>query len=118
MAARKGMTLAQARRLALALPEAAEAPHFHFTSFRVGGKIFATAPPEATHLHVFVGEEDRQSAIAIDPHCTEALHWGKQVLGVRIALAGAHPGRVQALLRKAWARKAPKRLLHAAAQED
>lgn len=118
MAARKGMTLAQARRLALSLPEAAEAPHFHFTSFRVGGKIFATAPPEATHLHVLLGEEDRQSAIAIDPHCTEALHWGKQVLGVRIALAGAHPGRVQALLRKAWARKSPKRLLHAAAQED
>lgn len=113
MAARKHMTLEQARRLALALPEAEEAPHFNYTSFRIGGRIFATAPPEATHLHVFVAEEDRQGAIALDPHCTEALHWGKQAVGVRVALAGAHAGRVQALLRKAWARKAPKRLRQA-----
>ncbi|MGE0045742.1 MAG: MmcQ/YjbR family DNA-binding protein [Hyphomonadaceae bacterium] len=31
------------RQLALTLPETAEAPHFEATSFRVRGKIFATA---------------------------------------------------------------------------
>ena len=30
------------RRLALAQPEATEEPHFHLSSFRVQGKIFAT----------------------------------------------------------------------------
>lgn len=50
------MTLAQVRRLALALPEAAEAPHFDYASFRVRKKIFATAPPDGMHLHVFVDE--------------------------------------------------------------
>ena len=47
------MKLAEARRHALSLPEATEAPHFHFTSFRVRGKIFATAPPDGEYLHVF-----------------------------------------------------------------
>jgi len=34
------------RKLALAFPEATEAPHFEKTSFRVRGKIFATLAPE------------------------------------------------------------------------
>lgn len=32
--------LAEVRRFALALPEATEAPHFDYASFRVRGKIF------------------------------------------------------------------------------
>lgn len=36
------MTLADFRRMALALPETAEMPHFDLTSYRVKGKIFAT----------------------------------------------------------------------------
>ncbi len=39
------MNAQQARQLALALPQASEEPHFDFTSFRIGGKIFATMPP-------------------------------------------------------------------------
>lgn len=33
------MNLAAARRLALALPDSSEAPHYHATSFRAGGKV-------------------------------------------------------------------------------
>lgn len=44
------MSIAQARRLALALPETAEAPHFDHTSFRAKKKIFATSPPGGAHL--------------------------------------------------------------------
>lgn len=105
------MELEQARRFALSLPEATEAPHFNYTSFRVAGKIFATAPPENTHLHVFVDEEQREAALAIEPGFLEKLHWGKQVLGLRVTLARAKPKFVESLLRQAWARKAPKRLL-------
>lgn len=105
------MKLEQARRYALSLPETAEAPHFNYTSFRVAGRIFATAPPEGTHLHVFVDEEQRETALAIEPDFLEKLHWGKQVLGLRVTLAEAKPKLVESLLRQAWARKAPKRLL-------
>ena len=102
--------LEQARRYALSLPETAEAPHFNYTSFRVAGKIFATAPPEATHLHVFVDEAQRETALALEPGFLEKLHWGRQVVGLRVTLAKAKPKFVESLLRQAWARKAPKRL--------
>jgi len=102
--------LDQARRYALSLPETTEAPHFDYTSFRVCGKIFATAPPDGKHLHVFVDEEKRAPFIAAEPEVFESLHWGKKVIGVRVTLAGARPSAVEKLLLQAWARKAPKRL--------
>src|SRR6188508_571796 len=53
-----GMDLDEARALALALPEAHEAPHFDLTSFRVGKKVFATAPPDGDELRIFVDESE------------------------------------------------------------
>jgi hypothetical protein len=103
-------TLEQARRLALALPEASEAPHFKYTSFRVRGKIFATAPPDGEALHVFVGEEARAQALALHPHAVEKLTWGARVVGLRVRLADAGPALVESLLRSAWSGKAPKSL--------
>ena len=96
------MTITQARRLALALPEAAEAPHFDYTSFRVRGKIFATAPPDGRHLHVFVGDEEREATLAGHPKSIEKLMWGGKVVGVRITLSKAAPDVVGDLLRHAW----------------
>jgi hypothetical protein len=105
------VTLDQARALALALPEATEAPHFKYTSFRVRGKIFATAPPDGSALHVFVGETEREPALALHGAFVDKLLWGDKVVGVRIALAKAKPAVVQALLRQAWTCKAPKALI-------
>jgi hypothetical protein len=99
-----------ARRLALSLPEATEAPHFHYASFRVQGKIFATAPPDGEYLHVFVADDERDAASAVAPACVENLLWGARVVGVRVLLARASPALVKRLLSQAWARKAPKRL--------
>ena len=105
------MKIDRVRRYALSLPEVVEAPHFNFTSFRVNGKIFATAPPENTHVHIFVGEEQRESALALHPGFIEKLFWGSKACGLRIALATAKPEAVESLLRQAWSAKAPKRLL-------
>ena len=104
------MTLQEARRFALSLPEATEESHFDFTSFRVGGKIFATAPPESEYLHVFVPEEVREAALARGPDFLEELHWGKRVIGLRVLLPAAKPEAVCGLLKQAWSYKAPKRL--------
>jgi hypothetical protein len=106
--------LAEARRQALSLTEATEAPHFHFTSFRIRGKIFATAPPDGEYLHVFVADDERDQALALAPECVEKLHWGEKVVGLRITLARAQPSLVKRLLAQAWARKAPKALRAAA----
>jgi hypothetical protein len=104
------VTLEQVRRFALSLPEAQEAPHFDCASFRVGGRIFATAPAGGGMLHVFVGEEVRAQAVALHAQHCEALPWGTKVVGLRVRLAGAPCAMVEHLLREAWTVKAPKRL--------
>jgi len=96
------------RRFALSLPDATEEPHFHFSSFRIKGKIFATMPPSHELLHVFVPDEDREAAVAAHPVNCEALHWGKRVVGVRIDLTSADESLVEDLLRAAYDSKSPK----------
>ena len=105
------MTIAQVRRCALALPEATEEPHFHFSSFRVRGKIFATVPPEADHMHVFLAQDVRDKALAAEPDFLTELRWGKKVVGLRVLLIAAKSKVVGELLREAWKSKAPARLL-------
>ena len=77
------------RRAALVLPETTEEPHHHFGSFRVRGKIFITVPPDNTHIHVFLSEQDREQALAAYPDFTEKLLWGGKVVGLRVTLATA-----------------------------
>jgi len=110
--------LQQARKYALSLPETTEEPHFEYTSFRVRGKIFATAPPSGTHLHIFVEEEQRAPLIAAEPEVFEALHWGLKVVGVRVTLVHANAGTINRLLLQSWTRRAPKRLAATLSQEQ
>jgi hypothetical protein len=104
------VTVAQIRRLALALPETAEQEHWGNPSFRVRGRIFATVP-DAGHVNVMIDPFDVESAVAEAPESCQPLLWGKEVRGVRVKLSSAVPKMVDALLRSAWRRKAPKRLL-------
>lgn len=107
------MTLDQARTYALSLPKATEAPHHKYSSFRVGGKIFATVPPDGGHLHVFVDEEEREHALAVSPAACTKLFWGESAVGLRIVLAEAKAPAVTRLLHCAWLRKAPRKLAQA-----
>jgi hypothetical protein len=102
------MNIAQVRRHALSLAEVTEAPHHHFSSFRVGGKIFVTVPPEGTHIHIFVSEEQRELALSLEPECLEKLLWGGKVVGLRVDLAKVPVTVAKRLLQQAWAYKAPK----------
>jgi hypothetical protein len=110
------MTPDAVRALALALPEATEAPHFQYASFRVRGKIFATMPPAGDALHLFLAETAREQALALHGAFVDKLSWGGKVVGVRVALAGADAKVVRALLARAWEAKAPKALLGEAGQ--
>jgi hypothetical protein len=112
--------LSQAREYALSLPGTSEQPHFDMTSFRVAGKIFATAPADETRLHVFVDESEVAATVAEqgsaelegaeEPRAFEPLLWGQRVRGLRILLAAAPDDRVRELLTEAWRRKASRRL--------
>ena len=102
-------TAAEARQIALALPEAVEEPHFDRTSFRLKGKIFATLPPGGALMVVKLLPEHAALLLDAEPDAFEANGWTKQGwLGVRLA---AHdPDRIELLLRTAWRNVAPKRL--------
>jgi hypothetical protein len=107
--------LAQVRRLALALPEATEEPHFDLSSFRVKGKIFATVKPDGSFMNVFVDDDQREIMVTVDPKAYESLTWGKMAY-LHVQLAAAKANDVKTLLRAAWERKAPKKLLGKADQ--
>ena len=86
------VSIAMVRRLALQLPETAEAPHHDMASFRVVGKIFATLPPEGGRLHVFLPDDEVAAYRAEFPAAVEELWWGKQLRGCRILLREADRG--------------------------
>ena len=100
------MTLSEVRAHALSLPGVTEEAHFDRTSFRVRGKIFATARPQDPHIHVFVDELDRDLAVSRYPDHIEKLWWGRKVVGVRIRLEKVPVTVVKKLLMGAWKRKA------------
>jgi len=103
------MTLADARALAMNLHGSTESPHHRYTSFRLRGRIYATAPKEGGFLHVFVDEEDRERMRRLDPETYSKLGWGTKVVGLRVDLERARHEDVQALLQTAWQRKLAKR---------
>lgn len=90
------------RKFAMSFDAVTEEPHHNYSSFRVRGKIFVTIPPEKDVIHVFVGEEDRDPALAMFPEFIEKLFWGAKVLGLRVNLASARPEVVKSLISKAY----------------
>jgi hypothetical protein len=103
------MLLDDVRRMAMALLGTTESPHHRYTSCRVRGRIYATAPMEGGTLHVFVDEEDRDRMVVLYPDTYEKLGWGRKIVGLRVDLEKARPDDVKALLRIAWQRKLGKR---------
>lgn len=97
------------RALALALPQAVEADHHGFPSFRVGGRIFATLP-DATHLHLMLPEPEIHAQAAAHADCCELYWWGQRVGALRVDLDRADAALIAGLLTAAWRAKAPKRL--------
>jgi hypothetical protein len=90
------------RKFAMSLPSVTEEPHHNYSSFRVGGKIFVTVPPEGTHVHVFVSEPERELALSMHPEFVEKLLWGGKVVGIRVRLVQAKPSALKALVRSAY----------------
>lgn len=100
----------QARRLALALPEAVEEDHHGRPSYRVGGTIFATQWDEE-HMNVMLDEGGILTAVQARPVVCAEVWWGKRLAAVRVDLRWADEAFLADLLVDAWERRAPKRLL-------
>ena len=86
----------------MSLEAVTEEPHHHYSSFRVRGRIFVIIPPEEDVIHVFVGDEDRDQALAMYPEFVEKLLWGGKAVGLRVVLASARPTVVRSLVHRAY----------------
>jgi hypothetical protein len=103
------VSIEQARRLALALPEAVEQDHHGRPSFRVAGKIFATLWDE-DHMNVMLDEDGIRTAAQARPQICSEVWWGKRLAAVRVTLPEADAATLEELLVDAWEGKAPGRL--------
>src|SRR5918999_5381949 len=92
---------AQARELALALPEAVEQDHHGRPSFRGGGKVFATQW-DAEHMNVMLDEDGIRTAIHERPAACEEVWWGKRLAAVRVDLRRVERATLVNLLTDAW----------------
>jgi hypothetical protein len=100
MATGKWLTQADARRLALALPETRESAHMGTPDLRVRDKIFATLPvkfPGTVNLRVTAANLD--ALVRRDPETFRDV-WGGRWLGVTLARIGRR--QLADLLRDAW----------------
>jgi hypothetical protein len=103
------LSTADARRVALSLPEAVEQDHHGRPSFRVAGKIFATLWDQ-DHMNVMVDEPGIRTAVEAHPEICAEVWWGTRLAAVRVDLRVAHEELLADLLADAWERKAPARL--------
>ncbi|MBZ5626558.1 MAG: MmcQ/YjbR family DNA-binding protein [Acidobacteriia bacterium] len=106
------MTGTDFRRMALSMPEAVEGAHFGHADFRVGGKIFATLGLEKEGYGVLILTPEQQAGMVEDApqiFSRVAGGWGRQG-STRVLLAKVKPDILEAALRTAWRRRAPKRL--------
>jgi hypothetical protein len=104
------VSIDDARRLALSLPEAVEQDHHGRPSFRVGGKIFATLWNDE-RMNVMIDEGGILTAVEGAPDACEKVWWGKRLAAVGVRLPAADAELLSDLLTDAWEQKAPKRLL-------
>jgi hypothetical protein len=98
------VSIEQARRLALSLPDTVEQDHHGRPSFRVAKRIFATLwDPE--HVNVMLDEAGIHTAAQDHPEICEEVWWGKRLAAVRVDLRAADEPLLTDLLTDAWETK-------------
>lgn len=109
-------SIAQLRKAALTLPETEEGTHFGMVAFSVRGKGFASVTGDGW-LQLQVPDEEAEAAVSEHPTGERLVRMGKPI-GVRVPLADVNGKALNALVRAAWAYRAPKRLAAALARAE
>jgi hypothetical protein len=107
MTARRRVTQAVVRQLALSFPEAVEGSHFDRADFRVRNRIFATLPPDGRIVVLKMSPPNVNALVASDAE-TFRDEWRGRWLGVQLGRI-AEPV-LRDLMDDAWRLVAPKRL--------
>jgi hypothetical protein len=110
MPRRKPLTQADARALALELPETHEASHMGTPDLRVRGKIFATLPAAGKTVNVKTTPLNLDALVQANATTYRDV-WGGRWVGVD--LARVTRTELRDLLLEAWTLAAPKSLVRA-----
>ena len=112
--AKRRLTQNDARRMALALPEAHEGAHMGHADLRVRNKIFASLPNDAGRVAIKIAPADLDLLTQADP-ATFSDVWGGRWVGVD--LERVERATLRQLLADAWALTAPKSLVKASRRD-
>lgn len=105
-----GVSPDQVREIALAMPSAAESPHFDRASFRVNNKIFATLDPKQGQCVLKLTLADQTALLEFDPKVFHEVGWSHQGW-IGVSLEHVDHGMIKELIQSAWRNVAPKKLL-------
>jgi hypothetical protein len=104
------LTVSQARKIVLSMPEAVESAHHGHPDFRVGGRIFATLWPDRGIAVVKLSIPEQTLLLESAPETFLTNGWSKLgYTGVRLARVPA--AQFRELVAASWRATAPKRLL-------
>jgi hypothetical protein len=105
------VSIEQARKAALALPETEEKPHFHLVGFRVKNKIFATIHADKNYLMVKLSPVDQSVFCSYNKEVIFPVPggWGRQGAAF-INLKKIKKAMLLDALTTAWKTTAPSKL--------
>lgn len=106
------MRFEEFRRLCLALPEAEERETWGEATFRVKDRIFAMGSPEGRQVSLKASLDDQAGLVEMDPKTFSVSAYTGRFGWVTVRLAGVGKGLAARLVRTAWERTAPRRLVN------
>ncbi len=105
------VTIAQVRKMALALPETTEVVTWGTDlTWRVRDKMFVVGGPESPRISVKASKEDQAELVAMAPETYAIAAYVGRFGWVSVNLSTVDRAELQQLLIEAWRRTAPKRL--------
>jgi hypothetical protein len=105
------MTFKDLQRLCMALPDVEERETWGEATFRVNDKSFAMSSPDGDTASIKASLDDQAGLAAMDPGIFSVSAYTGTYGWVRVQLAGVSLELAERLIKNAWRRTAPKRLV-------
>jgi len=102
-------TLDDVRRIALALPEVQEKPHFGMPAFRVADKGFVSVAKDHSRVLLYLDPAEVAAELALGD-CLRLTRFDV-LIGLDADLAALDAARLERLLHSAWRHRAPKAVI-------
>lgn len=102
-------TFDDVRRIALALPEVQEKPHFGMPAFRVADRGLASVTKDHSRVFLHLSADDVAAELALGD--CQQLTRGDALIGLDADLVALDAARLARLLQCAWRHRAPKAVI-------